>query len=257
MTLLKTFSVTAAFAVMTATSAAAASLLAFSEANNNGDTAGFNDATFTLTGTVNGANLSSTHEWDLVSYNDNGDGTADWSVSVKVTNNTVSDPLAPTNANRLLAWGFSTTPSATASSLSENGPDNWTIQNGFSTGIDGTTGLQSFDVCIEVGCTGGGSGTGVEDNGGMVTFGFVITSDVPSTEQGGLFISRYYNRYQTVGTDSTGYGGSAKLLGECSPNDPLCLPGTGPQVPVPAGLPLMLTAIGIGAYMRKRARKSA
>ena len=75
MTLLKTFSVTAAFAVMTATSAAAASLLAFSEANNNGDTAGFNDATFTLTGTVNGANLSSTHEWDLVSYNDNGDGT--------------------------------------------------------------------------------------------------------------------------------------------------------------------------------------
>lgn len=47
--------------------------------------------------------------------------------------------------------------------------------------------------------------------------------------------------------------------GDCVPGsfDPECdEPGT-PEVPVPAGLPLMLTAIGIGAYMRKRARKSA
>ncbi len=33
--------------------------------------------------------------------------------------------------------------------------------------------------------------------------------------------------------------------------------GGPPPVPLPAGLPLMLTAIGVGAYMRKRARKSA
>lgn len=35
-----------------------------------------------------------------------------------------------------------------------------------------------------------------------------------------------------------------------------CGPSTSP-VPVPAGLPLMLTAMGIGVYMRKRACKSA
>lgn len=36
-----------------------------------------------------------------------------------------------------------------------------------------------------------------------------------------------------------------------------CFKPTTPEIPVPAGLPLMLTAIGIGAYMRKRSRKSA
>jgi hypothetical protein len=49
----------------------------------------------------------------------------------------------------------------------------------------------------------------------------------------------------------------------CGPEDPFYNPDTGfcsgdtGKVPVPAGLPLMLTAMGIGAYMRKRARKSA
>jgi hypothetical protein len=46
---------------------------------------------------------------------------------------------------------------------------------------------------------------------------------------------------------------------ECPPGTtgtpPNCA-GTSP-VPVPAGLPLMLTVLGVGAYMRKRARKSA
>ncbi|WP_199913620.1 VPLPA-CTERM sorting domain-containing protein [Tateyamaria sp. Alg231-49] len=39
----------------------------------------------------------------------------------------------------------------------------------------------------------------------------------------------------------------------------VCTTGTGepPAVPLPAGLPLMLTAIGAGAYLRRRARKSA
>ncbi|MEP1356381.1 MAG: hypothetical protein ABJX32_13305 [Tateyamaria sp.] len=40
-----------------------------------------------------------------------------------------------------------------------------------------------------------------------------------------------------------------------------CLPGTTgeepPAVPLPAGLPLLLTALGLGAFMSKRARKSA
>ncbi len=44
----------------------------------------------------------------------------------------------------------------------------------------------------------------------------------------------------------------------CPPGNISCGVNTQtPPVPVPAGLPLMLTAIGIGAYMRKRARKSA
>ena len=51
---------------------------------------------------------------------------------------------------------------------------------------------------------------------------------------------------------------SAWVRGPCQPGSFGCGPNTSPPpVPVPAGLPLMLTVIGVGAYMRKRARKSA
>jgi len=53
---------------------------------------------------------------------------------------------------------------------------------------------------------------------------------------------------------------SIRSLGEgeeCPPGNFNCPDPGIPGVPVPAGLPLMLTALGIGAYMRKRTRKSA
>ena len=57
-------------------------------------------------------------------------------------------------------------------------------------------------------------------------------------------------------------GGSIPDLSHLSIYEKVCVgvdcdPGTGPKIPLPAGMPLMLTAIGIGAYMKRRARKSA
>ncbi|MEQ3710187.1 hypothetical protein [Tateyamaria sp.] len=76
-------------------------------------------------------------------------------------------------------------------------------------------------------------------------------------------------RLQTFGTAPDDGDDSAKLFAtggtlQCPPGQirigEICGPKTTDDpgvVPLPAGLPLMLTVIGVGAYMRKRARKSA
>jgi hypothetical protein len=84
---------------------------------------------------------------------------------------------------------------------------------------------------------------------------------------GYLFTSAKSGDYSTPFFNATGGGAgnpknishmTAYVQGTCTPTpeNGFCGSDTTP-VPVPAGLPLMLTAMGVGAFMRSRSRKSA
>ncbi len=175
--------------------------------------------------------------------------TTEFSLTVDITNTVLASAAG---TNRITAFGFSSDPDAVISNPLNNGDGlDWDVGAGFIPGFNGEVELCVFATNGCQSATGGASnGLQAEDSD---TISFVLTTAAIETSITlGDFAIKFASATSTDG--SFEFGGSSECeQGQFGPD---CGEPTNP-IPLPAGLPLMLTIVGIGAYMRKRSRKSA
>ncbi|SFL56336.1 hypothetical protein [Shimia aestuarii] len=115
----------------------------------------------------------------------------------------------------------------------------------------------TFDFCF--GSDSSGSCQGGNANGGIQP-GQFVDIDIVFWASAPLTFTAAGARFQRVTDANGGTDGSLKLTDTCSVN---CNgnPGGGvtppPVIPLPAGLPLLLSAFGLGGLLKLRRRKSA
>ncbi|MFD3191421.1 cistern family PEP-CTERM protein [Sedimentitalea sp. HM32M-2] len=111
-------------------------------------------------------------------------------------------------------------------------------------------GLGSFEFCYEVdnnnNCTGNNPSNALgEGESDSFQLSFISPSQL-------VFLNGLV-RFQEVGAN----GGSEKIgSGDCDPITQICGPPVS-QIPVPASLPLMISALGVGVLINRRRRKLA
>ncbi|MEP1198001.1 hypothetical protein [Tateyamaria sp.] len=197
------------------------------------DTEGGQSVTVTAFMSIESTATAGTYKFTLANTSGTTGGTSDGVLTGFALD------FAPSNA----------TPTITNDFVGETGTDqDWFIHSISGNSLSNSIG---FDVCYTSqsngSCTGAGNANVGLQSGETSMFLIAFSPDVS--------FSNALTRFQSIGPN----GGSQKIVGsDCQPGALGCAPNTtSTPVPLPAGLPLMLTAIGIGAYMRKRARKSA
>jgi hypothetical protein len=164
-------------------------------------------------------------------------GGTDFNFSYALENNSSGDDLGA----RLTAFGFNVDPNFTTASVSGAFTE-WRFGN-----VPG--GLPNAEFCATAGntCSGGtGGGILVGDTGsGLLTLSFAVAPT------GGLDLSDFYVRYQSLGADregsGVGVGTPCVTGGDCGGG------GGGNEVPEPATWAMMIMGFGgVGAMMRRR-----
>jgi hypothetical protein len=164
-------------------------------------------------------------------------GTTDYNFSYSLTNNSSGDDLL----SRLTAFGFNVDPDF----------DDASVSGEFTTWASGNVpgSLDDVEFCAtDVNCSGGG-GDGVfvgETGTGLLTLSFL--SDPGA---GGIDLTNFYVRYQSLGADGEGSGvGNG---GPCVEGEDDCGGGGGNEIPEPGTWALMILGFGgVGAMLRRR-----
>jgi hypothetical protein len=165
-----------------------------------------------------GQTVSYTGAWTLQSVAANL-----WSFAVTITN-TSSAPVGPVTFDpaRLVSWGFDTTPTATAFTLT-TAPAGWDESGGL--------GVMNVDHCAYAGpnCAGNANaGITPSDGGQLFEFTFVST-------ESSITLDNFLVRFQSIGINSDGSA----------------------VIPLPAAAWLMLAGLGGLGLMSRRKAKAA
>jgi len=163
-------------------------------------------------------------------------GSTDYNFSYALENNSSGDDLL----SRLTAFGFNVDPNF----------DDATVSGEFDQWSSGNVpeNLEDVEFCASDNtnnCSGGGSG-GVfvgETGTGLLTLSFLLAP------VGGIDLTNFYVRYQSLGADEEGSGagnGTPCVNGDCGG-------GGGNEIPEPATWAMMIMGFGgVGAMMRRR-----